>query len=161
MKKLLPKRNSGFTIIEVMIVLAIAALILVVVLVAIPQLQQSQRNTARQDVTSRVLTELSNYAGNNNGQYPVDQTELDDFTGRYLQNLSYEDPLTGQNYELLEGNVAPSYEPGGGAPAQMGYNTGSECQGETVSGTTAAGDRQIALIVELEPGNVFFCVDNQ
>lgn len=161
MKKLLPNRNSGFTIIEVMIVLAIAALILVVVLVAIPQLQQSQRNTARQDVTSRVLTELSNYAGNNNGQYPEDGTELADFETRYLANTSFEDPLTGENYELQFANIAPAFEPGGGAPAEMGYNIGSECDGESVVGTTAAGDRQIALIVELEPGNVFFCVDNQ
>lgn len=161
MKKLLPNRNSGFTIIEVMIVLAIAALILVVVLVAIPQLQQSQRNTARQDVTSRVLTELSNYAGNNNGQYPESQTELNDFSGRYLQNISYEDPLTGDNYTLVFDEIDPEYEPGGGATAELGYNIGSECDGESVVGTTAAGDRQLALIVELEPGDVYFCVDNQ
>ena len=152
--------ESGFTIIEVMIVLAIAALILVVVLVAIPQLQRNQRNSARQDVTSRVMTELSNYAGNNNGQYPTSTNDLEDFETRYLSGVSYEDPLTGENYELQYDESSPSMETEDG-PAEMGYNIGSECDGESVTSASAEGNRQIALIVELEPGNVYFCVDNR
>ena len=47
----LKKRNQGFTIIEVMIVLAIAGLIMLIVFLAVPALQRNQRNTARkQDV---------------------------------------------------------------------------------------------------------------
>lgn len=65
------KKEEGFTIIEVMIVLAIGALILVVVLVAIPQLQRNQRNSARQNVAGRIAAELNNFAGNNNGLFPA------------------------------------------------------------------------------------------
>jgi prepilin-type N-terminal cleavage/methylation domain-containing protein len=60
-------KDGGFTIIEVMIVLAIAALILVVVLVAIPQLQRNQRNSARQNEASRILVSVQNWSANNNG----------------------------------------------------------------------------------------------
>src|SRR6056297_3393327 len=99
LKKLLNKEEAqkGFTIIEVMIVLAIAGLILVVVLVAIPQLQRNQRNTARQATLARMVTEISNYAGNNNGQIPEDQGELDSFYERYLVEVNTEDPTTGES----------------------------------------------------------------
>lgn len=70
LRKLINKKQEGFTIIEVMIVLAIAGLILVVVLIAIPQLQRNQRNQSRQSVASRIATEINNYAGNNNGKIP-------------------------------------------------------------------------------------------
>lgn len=71
------KKQSGFTIIEVMIVLAIAGLILVVVLIAIPQLQRNQRNEQRRSVATRITTEINNYAGNNNGEYPDPDTSSD------------------------------------------------------------------------------------
>lgn len=71
LNKLISKKNknseSGFTIIEVLIVLAIAGLILVVVLIAIPQLQRNQRNSARQNDAARVGTSVSNWVSNNNG----------------------------------------------------------------------------------------------
>lgn len=57
--------------------LAIAALILVVVLVAVPQLQQNQRNNARQAIANRIVAEINNYAGNNNGQVPIADTSAD------------------------------------------------------------------------------------
>jgi prepilin-type N-terminal cleavage/methylation domain-containing protein len=71
MKNLLKsKRAEGFTIIEVMIVLAIAGLIMVIVFIAVPQLQRNQRDNARQNVANRVKAELETYAGNNQGLYP-------------------------------------------------------------------------------------------
>ena len=41
------KTKKGFTIIEVVLVLAIAGLIFLMVFVALPQLQSSQRDTQR------------------------------------------------------------------------------------------------------------------
>ena len=43
----LKKSNQGFTIIEVMIVLAIAGLILLIVFLAVPALQRNGRNTTK------------------------------------------------------------------------------------------------------------------
>ena len=56
------KEKKGFTIIEVVIVLAIAALIITVVLLAVSSLQRSQRTKAMQDFSSRLLTQMENYA---------------------------------------------------------------------------------------------------
>jgi prepilin-type N-terminal cleavage/methylation domain-containing protein len=42
------KREAGFTIIEVLIVLAIAALILLIVFLAVPALQRNARNNSYQ-----------------------------------------------------------------------------------------------------------------
>ncbi len=58
---------GGFTIIEVLIVLAIAALILLVVFLAVPALQRSQRNSARKNDAARVAASVVEYTSNNNG----------------------------------------------------------------------------------------------
>ena len=64
------KDSEGFTIIEVLIVLAIAGLILLIVFLAVPALQRSSRNTQRKNDASSVLGAVSNYISNNNGQVP-------------------------------------------------------------------------------------------
>ena len=43
------QENKGFTIIEVVLVLAIAALIFLMIFVALPALQRGQANTARKN----------------------------------------------------------------------------------------------------------------
>ena len=53
--------NSGFTIIEVALVLAIAGLIFLVVFLALPALQRSQRDSARKQDVARVVTALQQY----------------------------------------------------------------------------------------------------
>jgi prepilin-type N-terminal cleavage/methylation domain-containing protein len=68
MRNTLQKVQKGFTIIEVMIVLAIAGLIIAVVIVAVPQLQRNQRNSARQADVSRVGVSVQNWVSNNGGK---------------------------------------------------------------------------------------------
>lgn len=72
MFKLIKKSKSeqGFTIIEVMIVLAIAALILLIVFLAVPALQRSSRNTQRKNDGSGIASLISNFVGDNNGTLP-------------------------------------------------------------------------------------------
>lgn len=60
--------KQGFTIIEVVLVLAIAGLIFLMVFVALPALQRSQRDTARRNDMSRVDTSLVQYQTNNNNK---------------------------------------------------------------------------------------------
>ena len=61
---------GGFTIIEVVLVLAIAGLIFLMVFVALPALQRSQRDTARRQDVGQVLAALNNYRSNNKGRFP-------------------------------------------------------------------------------------------
>lgn len=71
LKQLQKRKDSGFTIIEVLVVLAIAGLIMVVVFLAVPNLQRSQRNNARKTDASNVLQNLSEYVGNAGGSLPT------------------------------------------------------------------------------------------
>ena len=65
------KRQEGFTIIEVLIVLAIAGLIILIVFLAVPALQRNSRNTQRKNDVSGLLGAVSEYVSNNNGQLPT------------------------------------------------------------------------------------------
>ncbi len=72
LKDLQQKSNSkGFTIIEVMIVLAIAGLIILIVLLAVPALQRNGRNTAIKSDAGSVLGAVSDFSSNNEGAVPV------------------------------------------------------------------------------------------
>ena len=63
-------KRKGFTIIEVVLVLAIAGLIFLMVFIALPALQRAQRNTQREDDLARFVSAASNYRANNNGKLP-------------------------------------------------------------------------------------------
>lgn len=65
------KREQGFTIIEVLIVLAIAALIFLIVFLAVPALQRNSRNTSRKSDVANVLAAINEYVSNNNGSLPT------------------------------------------------------------------------------------------
>lgn len=63
--------QEGFTIIEVMIVLAIAGLIILIVLLAVPALQRNGRNTAIKNDASAITAGVSEFASNNDGATPT------------------------------------------------------------------------------------------
>ena len=65
------RKAKGFTIIEVLIVLAIAGLILLVVFLAVPALQRNARNTSRKQAIAAILGGVSEYVNNNNGTLPT------------------------------------------------------------------------------------------
>lgn len=62
------KSQNGFTIIEVLIVLAIAGLIMLIVFLAVPALQRNQRNNARNSDASRITAQGNTCLSNRNNQ---------------------------------------------------------------------------------------------
>ena len=80
------KSKKGFTIIEVVLVLAIAGLIFLMVFIALPALQRSQRNTQREDDLSRFITAVNDYQSNNGGKTPFQTGLLGSFTKRYIDD---------------------------------------------------------------------------
>ena len=96
--------KKGFTIIEVVLVLAIAGLIFLMVFIALPALQRSQRNTRRRQDMARIMSAVTDYQANHNGNLPLtpstttsaggtfQSADLDtDFPIRYIEeNLSDE-----------------------------------------------------------------------
>jgi type II secretory pathway pseudopilin PulG len=72
--------GSGFTIIEVVLVLAIAGLIFLMVFLALPALQRSQRDTARKNDVGIVVAGIQSYMGNNKEKLP----DSDQANGTYF-----------------------------------------------------------------------------
>lgn len=72
-----PNQNNkkGFTIIEVVLVLAIAGLIFLMVFIALPALQRSQRDAQRKEDIGKVLSQLQQYQSNNRGRIPGEVTK--------------------------------------------------------------------------------------
>ncbi len=64
------KKNQGFTIVETLIVLAIAALILIIVLIAVPDLQRSAKNSNIRSDAQNVASAIQTFEGNNQGEIP-------------------------------------------------------------------------------------------
>jgi prepilin-type N-terminal cleavage/methylation domain-containing protein len=78
--------KKGFTIIEVVLVLAIAGLIFLMVFIALPALQRAQRNTQRENDLSRFLTAITDFQTNNNGQMPFCQGACPSVNGQWGAN---------------------------------------------------------------------------
>lgn len=62
------KSKKGFTIIEVVLVLAVAGLIFLMVFIALPALQRSQRDTQRRNDYGMLSTAITSYSANNGGK---------------------------------------------------------------------------------------------
>lgn len=135
------KRQDGFTIIEVVIVLAIAGLIFLVVFLAVPQLQASRRDSQRRSDAARMGAALEAIAANSQGVYPPDATGVD-YTANNLQ-----DPSTGSDYA-----VSTTDPPDDGF---YYYVPGGQCtdNGEiTEPGSPPASPRTFAVSIGLEGG---------
>lgn len=160
--------KKGFTIIEVVLVLAIAGLIFLMVFIALPALQRGQRDTQRRDDMARFLSQLSQYQANNSGKVPTDYRK--DFIAPYLVLGTYEDgtyknmkdtfndPSTGEVYNI---NTTPKpCGSGTGCPSpdstEMGEITvykNATCDGEKA--IYVQGDRKIAITLKLEGAGTY------
>lgn len=139
------KNNKGFTIIEVLIVLAIAGLILLVVFLAVPALQRNSRNTQRKNDVSQMLGAVSEYVSNNAGSLPA--------TGAFLTAFSNNAPKLG--YYTTAANVSwsnPSVATAPADPANLDKVTVAsfaKCNG-SASTTTGATARSIVAVYDVE-----------
>ena len=155
------KRNeSGFTIIEVVLVLAIAGLIFLVVFLALPQLQRSQRDSQRRSDAGRLLTALESYASNNNGTYPP-SGEVTNFVAAYLTNdgAVFEDPSGNAytvNYTTGNPNLSATDDPDG----NVYYGFGRQCASTEGDFEAGGGNRKAAVMFPLENG-IAYCQDNR
>lgn len=91
--------KKGFTIIEVVLVLAIAGLIFLMVFLALPALQRSQRDAQRKQDIAMVVTALHNWKANNKGR------------GYASMGNSVLTPLTDLNEEQKKYGVNNGVEP--------------------------------------------------
>jgi len=154
-------RNEGFTIIEVLIVLAIAGLILLIVFLAVPALQRNSRNTQRKNEVGRFGSAIADYLSNNNGTVPTTaanlttiKTSVGDLT-QYSSTTTGTGAMTGGRFNLQNGvAVSPAPTIAKSAGDALLLVTKAECD-TTAAGTTKVGtnDRQMAILYTVESGN--------
>lgn len=148
------QNKKGFTIIEVVLVLAIAGLIFLMVFVALPALQRGQRDSQRRSDISRFMSQINSYQTNNGGRVPsADKDAIGKFLNNYMKRSSGEfvDPQSGNNYTVgFSGNPSTSH---------IIYATQTKCNGEEF---TSAGSKKRAVAVRIKlEGSGIYCQDNQ
>lgn len=180
------KTRKGFTIIEVVLVLAIGGLIFLMVFVALPALQRSQRNSQRKDDVARFFTAFQEYQTNNSRKLPFRNGSVDTrFVARYIDKEvvwdstkargsevtacgdQFRDP-DGECYQFLYvGNTYPDFNYYNNV---QGYSdalhllyvyTKAHCNSAHGEGYVEyfEGVNSMALLYKQE-GGAFICVDN-
>lgn len=179
--------KRGFTIIEVVLVLAIAGLIFLMVFIALPALQRSQRDTQRRNDYSMLSTAVTSYITNNGGRIEKltktndPNTSLD--TKKWI-NAEGTDPngfeyklyacsynkwhssssVCGQsaNVDTTSGGPKPSTDPTSNG-SEVFIITFANCNGTDSDGNSApdadAGIRSYVIYGHLE-GSGTYCQDN-
>ena len=153
-------QKPAFTIIEVVLVLAIAGLIFLMVFIALPALQRNQRDTQRKNDIGRVLTALQSYQSNNRGSIPTSWAYQLITPYLRLDGDTFTDP-SGINYRLTSRTVADGKPTrrinSAGDIAIIFYYLNSKCDGENI--VAADGANKVAFAALLEGGGIY-CVNN-
>lgn len=139
--KLINKSQQGFTIIEIMIVLAIAGLIMLIVFLAVPALQRSARNTSRKNDAGNFSSQLSTWISNNNGDLPG--TELPGTT--YSQNQCNTDVTDIASNSIKLGYYTPSDFSCAPSPSYTGAEINACQSSGTQAGTTCVGTENVVV----------------
>lgn len=167
MSNKLKNKEKGFTIIEVMIVLAIAGLIMLIVFLAVPALQRNSRNTARRNDAARIASAANSFEANNNGSLPGQTTNaatdassilseagtLSQYTGLSGAGANpagacVAGSLTANNLTVCKGaNITLT------APATDGLVLAIQAQCGVNGAITVGSGKQMALVYTLEGGS--------
>ena len=176
MKKTDINSKKGFTIIEVVLVLAIAGLIFLMVFVAYPALRRNQSDTARRNDLSRFISQLAQYKTNNR-KTPQDLDDIVDFVNGYLDGDVEADDTNGITKEGSAKDVSGFQDPDGEEymvtePAKYAsqnpmadvtdvdhtiyYYNYAACNGESL--VSSPGKNDVAIVHRMENG--IYCQSN-
>lgn len=159
--------KKGFTIIEVVLVLAIAGLIFLMVFLALPALQRSQRNTQRKNDASRLMAAINDFKAANRGQNPAGGYTHQDARPRTVTGMAsvvwdyvktggatFVDPSTNRDYTITQFDGSRNERTTRVDAGTMEYVTNAAC-GQ--NGNTTSGTGQV-LRVGVEGGGNAYCV---
>lgn len=148
------RNKKGFTIIEVVLVLAIAGLIFMMVFVALPALQRSQRDTSRKNDVSIVSSAVTSFSSNNRGAFPT-KAQLRSYVTDVSSNTTsvVVSGTTGQN----------TYTSTNTPEGTIRVTAASTCGASTPDSQElkAGSARQYTVVTKLESGSgTYFCQGN-
>ena len=152
------KEGKGFTIIEVVLVLAIAGLIFLMVFIALPALQRSQRDSARKQEMSTVLSQVTSYQSNNRGASPSGNAAF----AAYLDGTLAGAVITlGSGTTVTFGAASPAVTTNTGATNDnMVITMGAKCDTANAGNVIRGTARQAAATMKLENGDAMYCQTN-
>ena len=159
------KNKDGFTIIEVVLELAIAALIFLMVFIALPALQRNQRDTQRKSDAGRVASQIAQWQSSHRGAIPA-VTPTNEFTATFIPQYmqagggQFNDP-NGNNYavQITTTAIAANLASNSTTGAILRYNPGTQCNNDPAGVPTGSTARKFSVTVQLESG-IAYCVDN-
>lgn len=145
--------KKGFTIIEVVLVLAIAGLIFLMVFVALPSLQSSQRDTTRKNNYSLIGTAVENYKSAHGGKLPSDWASIAAYIDSNIQDPEF-GTINGAVTNIAAGTNATynTYASATGRHVQIVKE--ASCNKDT-DRVVSANPRNYAIVGYLESG--YYC----
>ncbi|MFO0970940.1 MAG: prepilin-type N-terminal cleavage/methylation domain-containing protein [Candidatus Saccharimonadales bacterium] len=158
----LKKDIVGFTLIEVILVLAVGSLIFAMAFVAYGQASANRRDSQRRADLAKIAGELENYAADNNGKYPTyvvnnGSEEFKNFKTEYIPSLK--DPSSDTPYiETIAQDGYASAAPGSISyyPENFfGLKIMTMCDGGKINGN----NRDYVIRMKLEKGET--CRDSR
>ena len=147
-------KQKGFTIIEVVLVLAIAALIFLMVFIALPALQRNQRDQARRTVVGKVASAVTTYQSNRRSQQPTTGALLAPYADGVASGTN--GSLENGSYTLVVSAWAAGATVGAANQSTIQVYTGAKCD-PTGALAVAGTAKQAAVLIGLENGNAVVC----
>ncbi len=153
-------KNKGFTIIEVLIVLAIAGLIMLIVFLAVPALNRNSRNTQRRDDVAALMAMFAETLNNNNATLPATCTGASASCWVKDAKVSIVDNQSA-NVAWTKNASAPASAPTNTNVDVVTIQNYLKCSAG-VATTTGASSRSVAAIyaVETSSGTSSQCVES-
>lgn len=158
------QKENGFTIIEVVLVLAIAGLIFLMVFIALPSLQRGWRDTQRNNDLGRLVSATTNYSHTNRGNIPTTQQGWNSLVDQYLtiDGDTFVDPSGTQPSQTSDTYVMSS-EPDTSSTITADftearniiyYTNSAVCHETEGASVSPGGSRRVAFRIVLEGGGV-------
>lgn len=153
-------KSKGFTIIEVLIVLAIAGLIMLIVFLAVPALNRNARNTQRRDDVAALMAIFAENLNNNNSTLPATCTGASATCWAKDAKVSIIDNQSA-NVAWTKNASAPATAPTNTNVDLVIIQNYLKCS-SGVATTTGASSRSVAAIfaVETASGTSSQCIEN-
>ncbi len=162
-------KQKGFTIIEVVLVLAIAALIFLMVFIALPALQRNTRDQDRKETVGKVASAITTYQSNKRGAQPTSGSVLNGYIdGKSEAGVAFEgqqgssttaDSVVGNNYVVRVGSSTDVTGNGVAGRNVIQVITGVKCNSTGDGRGDAASARSAAVLIRMENGDQIFCQD--
>jgi prepilin-type N-terminal cleavage/methylation domain-containing protein len=156
-------KQSGFTLIEVVLVLAIAGLVFLIALLALNAGQRAARDNQRKQELAGLVAAIQQWRANNLGKNLDTDAEVADLQAKYFSG--HNDPSTGTQYQIINSPATDPHWDTIPPPGQIIYAVSHVCGSDadrltyvTVSDGYVHNIRQFAVLLGLEASGVY-CLD--